>query len=346
MALEGLPSAVPAPAAGAPVTGMITGATAAPAPALDETLPLNFLSVLTGTLVTATAASSGEAAPPAVDSSTDTPDDDEIGFEDLSEFLTQVLVPGVNPSPAPQPAPVDSDATVELDFSQGDARGGGDLSEMFSAMTSAPADSKLPAGSSELLRDALAAEKQDFASLVSLPAADTAAVVDVNAGESLSASPLHAASVHHVTHNSGTQTMTAEIRSPVGTQAWNDEVGNQITWMAQQGRESASLKLTPEHLGPIEVRINVQDGQTSVWFGAANADTRAAIEQALPRLRELFSAQGLSLADSGVFQHAPHQQQQAAGFSGTGARDGMTSEEISGVTPVAKRGAGILDLYA
>jgi hypothetical protein len=316
----------------------MNGTAASPAAGPDDTLPLNFLSVLNGTLVTATAASSGETLP-AVDSSTDTPDEDEIGFEDLSEFLTQVLVPGANPSPAPPPSPADSEATVELDFSEGDTQGGGDLTEVFSVMTSG-ADSQ----GSELLRDALAADKLDFASL--LPGADATAVPDVNAEQSLSASPLHAASVHHVTHNNNSQTMTAEIRSPMGTQAWNDEVGNQITWMAQQGRESASLKLTPEHLGPIEVRINVQDGQTSVWFGAANADTRSAIEQALPRLRELFSAQGLSLADSGVFHQAPHQQQQTAGFSGSGARDGMTSEEISGVTPVSKRGTGILDLYA
>lgn len=343
MALEGLPSAAAAPAGGAPSAGTVNGAAAGPASSLDDTLPLNFLSVLTGTLVTPAAASSGETSLP-VDSSTDTPDEDEIGFEDLSEFLTQVLVPGANPSPSPQPSPVDSDATVELDFSEASGQSGADVSEMFSAMTRA-ADLKTSA-SSELLRDALAAEAKDFASLAPLPGADAATTADLNAGPSLTASPLHAASVHHVTHNSATPAATAEIRSPVGTPAWNDEIGAQVTWMAQQGRESASLKLTPEHLGPIEVRINVQDGQTSVWFGAANADTRAAIEQALPRLRELFSAQGLSLADSGVFHQAPHQQQQTARFSGTGSRDGMTSEEISGVMPVSKRGTGILDLYA
>jgi flagellar hook-length control protein FliK len=110
--------------------------------------------------------------------------------------------------------------------------------------------------------------------------------------------------------------------------------------MATQGREAATLTLSPDHLGPVEVRISMQDGQASVWFGAQNADTRSALEQALPRLRDLFSAQGLSLADSGVFREAPRQQQSQA-FSG-----GAQADEISGVTPVAKRGNGILDLYA
>jgi flagellar hook-length control protein FliK len=60
-------------------------------------------------------------------------------------------------------------------------------------------------------------------------------------------------------------------------------------------------------LGPVEVRIDVRDGATSVWFGAAHPDTRSALEQSLPRLRELFAASGLLLADAGVARDAPRQ---------------------------------------
>ena len=67
-------------------------------------------------------------------------------------------------------------------------------------------------------------------------------------------------------------------------------------WTATRKR-TTSLRLWPEHLGPLEVRITMNDDQASVWFGAAHADTRAAIENALPRLRELFASQGLSLTD-------------------------------------------------
>ena len=44
----------------------------------------------------------------------------------------------------------------------------------------------------------------------------------------------------------------------------------------------------------------MHEGEATVWFGAANADTRNALEQSLPRLRELFASQGLVLADAGV----------------------------------------------
>jgi flagellar hook-length control protein FliK len=74
---------------------------------------------------------------------------------------------------------------------------------------------------------------------------------------------------------------------------------------------SASLKLSPEHLGPLEIQISVQDDRATVWFGAAHAETRTALEQALPRLRELLQSQGLSLTDAGVFKEPPREQAKA-----------------------------------
>ena len=98
------------------------------------------------------------------------------------------------------------------------------------------------------------------------------------------------------------------VHTPVGTPAWADEVGSRLTMMVEQGKHTASLRLSPEHLGPLEIRIAMKDDQASVWFGAAHADTRAAIENALPKLREMFAQQGLSLADAGVSREPPRQQ--------------------------------------
>lgn len=97
------------------------------------------------------------------------------------------------------------------------------------------------------------------------------------------------------------------IPQNVGTAAWADEIAARVNVMAEQGRHMASLRLSPEHLGPLEIRIAVRDDQASVWFGAAHPDTRAALEAAMPRLREMFAEQGLSLADMGVFHEAPRQ---------------------------------------
>jgi flagellar hook-length control protein FliK len=134
------------------------------------------------------------------------------------------------------------------------------------------------------------------------------------------------------------------VSSPVGAPAWKDELGAQLTWMAANGREAASLTLTPEHLGPLEIRISVHKGEASVWFGATNADTRSALEQSLPRLRELFASQGLVLADAGVFRDSPRNQFRPATFAG-GSRSSSDAGIEQSVTSVTLVRAGLVDTY-
>lgn len=134
------------------------------------------------------------------------------------------------------------------------------------------------------------------------------------------------------------------LHQPVGSSAWADELGTRMALMTERGQYSASLRLSPEHLGPLEVRISVRDDQASVWFGAAHADTRAALEQALPRLRELFASQGLSLTDAGVFREPPREQGKLApSLSGAGEAVVGESEAVAQVGPIR---LGLLDAYA
>jgi len=134
-----------------------------------------------------------------------------------------------------------------------------------------------------------------------------------------------------------------QLHTQVGTPAWNDELGTQLHMMADKGQHTASLRLSPEHLGPLEVQISVKDDKATVWFGSANVDTRAAIEQAMPRLRELFAAQGMSLDQSGVFQNS---RQGAERVHRPAEADGRSPAEDAGpATAVAVR-RGLIDAYA
>lgn len=139
-------------------------------------------------------------------------------------------------------------------------------------------------------------------------------------------------------------TVHRPVHQPVGSAAWADEIGSRLTVMAEQGKHTASLRLSPEHLGPLEIRIAIRDDQASVWFGAAHADTRAAIETALPRLRELFASTGLSLADTGVFHEPPREHSNPAAHSGTAGGDGQAADEAS--TVIRRTILGLVDAYA
>jgi len=132
------------------------------------------------------------------------------------------------------------------------------------------------------------------------------------------------------------------MQAPVGTPAWVDDLGSRLTMMTEKGQHTASLRLSPEHLGPLEIRISMRDDQASVWFGAAHADTRAAIENALPRLREMFESQGMSLADAGVFREPPRQQAAPSQLDRN-----AQGESASATTEVARAvRVGLFDAYA
>lgn len=134
------------------------------------------------------------------------------------------------------------------------------------------------------------------------------------------------------------------VHTPVGTTAWAEEIGSRLTMMVEQGKHTASLRLSPEHLGPLEIRIAVNDDQASVWFGAAHSDTRAAIENALPKLREMFASQGLSLADAGVSREPPRQQPNSAAQAPSSGNFAAESGEQA--VAAAHVRLGLLDAYA
>jgi flagellar hook-length control protein FliK len=150
---------------------------------------------------------------------------------------------------------------------------------------------------------------------------------------------------HFSTQHLRNDTNTGELKSPVGSSAWDDELGTQLTWMTQKGLETGSLRVSPEHLGPVEVNISVQNGDASVWFGATHPDTRAALEQALPRLREMFASQGMNLTDSGVSRESPRNQGRPAASQSVSGVSAVGSSEVS-TSAAVRMSLGLVDTYA
>jgi flagellar hook-length control protein FliK len=178
-------------------------------------------------------------------------------------------------------------------------------------------------------------------------ASNTASATDTS-GATAAASTFQA----HLGVSSQSQTQATQnaantqINTPVGASGFTDEVGDKITWMAHQGVQSASLQMTPEHMGPVEVKISVQDGSATVSINAAHADTRAALEQALPRLREMFSTQGMNLTDASVSQQFSRGQAQKQGIKAVGSVGGVSDEASSPVVSVTSARLGLVDTYA
>ncbi len=79
-----------------------------------------------------------------------------------------------------------------------------------------------------------------------------------------------------------------------------EQLAQRVLMFTAQRVQVAELALNPADLGPVSVSIEVRGTETTLAFGAAHAATRAAIEEALPRLREMLSGHGLQLANASV----------------------------------------------
>lgn len=90
------------------------------------------------------------------------------------------------------------------------------------------------------------------------------------------------------------------LNQPMDQKGWDQAMGQRVVWMVRNNMQEAQLQLNPRELGPINVRISVSNEQANVHFVAQHASTREALENAMPRLREMMQEAGLNLAQSDV----------------------------------------------
>ena len=140
------------------------------------------------------------------------------------------------------------------------------------------------------------------------------------------------------------------IDTPVRETNWGDRIGERVVMMANNQLKTAEIRLTPAELGPVRVQVNVEDGAANITFQAQHAVTREALEQALPRLREMFAESGLSLGQTSVGEQNvagnrdgnPRGETHATGEEGEflSAGDEMPAEEL-----LTRRHEGLLDTF-
>jgi len=88
---------------------------------------------------------------------------------------------------------------------------------------------------------------------------------------------------------------------------WSGVVAERTALMFAQNINTAELQLDPPEIGPLQVKVSVNQDQASVVFTASNQMVRESVDQSIFRLRELLSQQGLDLVNVDI----SHQQQQS-----------------------------------
>lgn len=144
------------------------------------------------------------------------------------------------------------------------------------------------------------------------------------------------------------------LPQPVGSRNWPGALAERVVWMAQGEQQFARLTLNPPHLGPLEVRVSVNQDQASVTFVAAHAAVRDALEAAMPRLREMLDQQSMDLvhaevADPGAQRRETDDDHEARSpVHGSVDQPGHASDDDGGAvhSPLVSVGRGLIDLFA
>jgi flagellar hook-length control protein FliK len=119
-----------------------------------------------------------------------------------------------------------------------------------------------------------------------------------------------------------------QLHARVGSQGWDQQLGQKVVWMVNGGEQSATLTLNPPDLGPLQVVLSVSNDQASVTFTAAQPEVRQALEQALPKLRETMGEAGISLGNTSVSAGSQEQQQAFAEMASGGRGRGVANGQI------------------
>lgn len=131
------------------------------------------------------------------------------------------------------------------------------------------------------------------------------------------------------------------VAVPVHDRQWPAAVAAQVLILSNDKVQAATLRLSPEHLGPVEVHIDMQDANVNVNFTAAHAETRSALEQAMPQLRAVLAGAGLTLGQATVQQQTRRESQNSNSLPRAGSAADEAIEAPAGMA----RALGMIDEY-
>lgn len=131
------------------------------------------------------------------------------------------------------------------------------------------------------------------------------------------------------------------LTEPAAAQQLKDRVMVQI----QHKLQTAEVQLHPEDMGSMQIKLNLQQDQLSVQFVVQQGAAKEALEQQMPKLRELLEQQGIALTEGHVEQRQSGGQQEQR-HSRSGSSGGTEADLATVQTVQMKVSDRMVDFYA
>jgi flagellar hook-length control protein FliK len=112
--------------------------------------------------------------------------------------------------------------------------------------------------------------------------------------------------------------INAPLNVPLTNTDADAALAGNVRWMVNEGVQHAVVTVSPSGMGPISVKIGIDQDQLNVSIVAAQGSTREALDALLPRLRDQLASLG---HDSVRVDVSDGRGEQSRAFSGQGYTD-------------------------
>lgn len=136
-----------------------------------------------------------------------------------------------------------------------------------------------------------------------------------------------------------------DVASPAGTPAFAQELGQQVAWLGGQDIKQARIRLHPEELGQLDVKVSVAHDRVDVTFAVQHPAAVHAVQQTLAQLDSLLAQHGLALGHAEVGQQQARGEHSQGQFAG-GVVDGAEDDGLAVVAATTPATLGLLDTFA
>jgi len=143
-----------------------------------------------------------------------------------------------------------------------------------------------------------------------------------------------------------TPSTSYQINNGLQESGWKEAFNQRIIFMNHNNINSANITINPEHLGPIQVQLQIDaHQQTTIQFFAEHPEVRQSIQNSLPQLNSLFEKSGIQLGQTSVGSQQNYSENKKQSFSRSSNNN--TSEKsdnnIGEVTTITRH--GLINIY-